>query len=115
MDNEDYKILLENKFTTIIRLKKFIETIKNKTKEPSIQQEIRESPNAIAAESSKENDFSIKEKEWPGSFIFPKEKVSNCLQIILSQPDKDLDLLKERSVLNELVRIVYDEIKSLNM
>ncbi len=80
MDYKDYKILLDNKFSTIIRLKNFIETIKNKTKGPSvqreIQQEIRESTNIIAAESSKENDFSVKEKEWPSSFIFPEEKVN---------------------------------------
>ncbi len=78
-----------------------METIKNKTKEPSVQREIqqesRESPNVIAAESSKENDYSVKEKEWPGSFIFLKEKVSNSLLIILSQSDKDLDLTKEKS------------------
>jgi hypothetical protein len=57
------------------------------------------------------------EKEWPKDFVFPKQKVSKSLEFILSQPDLPLDQnqLKNFSVFNELINLVFDEIIALNM
>ena len=57
------------------------------------------------------------EKEWPKDFVFPKQKVSKSLEFILSQPDLPLEQnqLKNFSVFNELINLVFDEIIALNM
>ena len=122
MDNNDFKLLFDNKFASIFRFKKFIDTLRSGIQEPLNS---NESPpvenfisNQIDTEENKENTTSpFNKKEWPAIFLFPKERVSNTLQLILSQPDKELEPkdLKNLSILNELVKIVFDEIKQLNM
>jgi len=50
------------------------------------------------------------EKQWPAVFVFPTSKVSNFTLQFLTE-EKDLDL----AFLSGLIKILFEEILSLNM